>query len=264
MYKLVRVRGTDIVRDPNQPRKDFDEADLLAIGQNILGVGQQIPLILYHAEGKLMLLDGERRWRGGQLVGITEFIALVLPERPSLAQLRILQASLDVHKVSLSLMERSNLLAQIKEETGMGPTELADKLNMHQPMVSKLLSLQKLGPAVQHLLQTGALDVEKANLISQEPDFEKQMELATAAAHLSRDQVRAKVRNQGNGQKRQAKRAVFMLPGGVNVTVQGSAVTLESAIQSLSDALRELRRGLSQGLDIGTAQNVLRDKAKAR
>jgi len=264
MYKLVRVRGTDIVRDPDQPRKLFDEADLLGIGQNMLTYGQHVPLILYQAEAKLMLLDGERRWRGGTLVGITEYIAMLLAERPSLAQLRILQASIDIHKVSLSPMERSNMLAAMQAESGSGPTELAGKLNMRQPMVSKLLNFQKLGPAVQHLLHTGALDMEKGNLISQEPDFEKQMELATTATHVSRDQLRAKIRGHGNGQKRQAKRAVFMLPGGVSVTVQGGAVTLESAIQSLSDTLRELKRGLSQGLDIRTAQNVLRDTAKAR
>jgi hypothetical protein len=53
-----------------------------------------------------------------------------------------------------------------------------------------------------------------------------------------------------------------VLPGGMNIIVSGSESTLEQAIDSLTLVLKELRRGLSQGLDIVTAQRILKDKAK--
>jgi hypothetical protein len=50
----------------------------------------------------------------------------------------------------------------------------------------------------------------------------------------------------------------------MNIIVSGSEATLEQVIDGLTSVLKELRRGLSQGLDIVTAQRVLKDKAKVK
>jgi hypothetical protein len=48
------------------------------------------------------------------------------------------------------------------------------------------------------------------------------------------------------------------------VTVQGRDVTLSIAIDAMLEVAKELKKGQGQGLDISTAQRVMRDKAKAR
>lgn len=270
MREMKRIGVADIERDSEQPRKQFDESELLALGQNMLAHGQQVPVIVYCPEipagsknGKpYRLLDGERRWRGAQLAGIIDLDAIVLAQRPTQTALHIVQMSLEAHKQGLTAMERSHLLHRIRSENDWPISQLAEKLHMKQPLVSKLLAYQKLDPVIQAMLHKGEIDMEKAFIISQQPDFEKQRELLRAAAHLDREQLRQKV----NGpEKATVKTAMarFPLSTGVSITVQGREVTLAGAIEAMMETVRELKKGLTQGLDITTAQRVMRDKARA-
>jgi DNA-binding phage protein len=176
----------------------------------------------------------------------------------------VLQASLDIHRSSLSAMERARLLARIQEENKWSVGELAANLHMKQPLVSKLLAYLRLDFNVQNLLHAGELDMEKAFIISQEPDAAKQRELAKVAG-LSREDLRRHVRNGGTGKvEPKASKAFFALTGGAVITLQRRDLTLSAAIEVLVDAVKELRKGLAQGLDISTQQRVMKDRAKRR
>ena len=50
MREQKRIPVADIDRDREQPRKHFDEAELLALGQNMKAVGQQVPVIVVEVE----------------------------------------------------------------------------------------------------------------------------------------------------------------------------------------------------------------------
>jgi len=271
MREMKRLNVADIERDIEQPRKQFDEQELLALGQNMLAHGQQVPVIVYCPDlaagdrnaKRYRLLDGERRWRAAQLAGIVEVDAIVLAQRPTQTVLHILQCSLEAHKQGLTVMERSNLLHRIRTENNWHIGEVAEKLHMKQPLVSKLLAYQKLDPAIQAMLHTGELDMDKAFTISQEPDAAKQKELVKAASQMSRDELRRKARGEGKKEAKTAS-ARFPLSTGLSVSVQGREVTLAGAIDAMIETVRELKKGQGQGLDITTAQRVMRDKAKAR
>ena len=264
MQRIELVKVTMIERDKDQPRQAFEEAELLALGENMKAHGQQVPVIVYPSDGKLMLLDGERRWRAARVAGMAELLAVILPARPAATQLHLLQMSLEAHKVGLTPMERSHLLARIKEENGWSVTGLAAHLQMKQPTVTKLLAFQRLEQGIQNLLHTGGLDMEKAFIISQEPDQNRQVSLVKQHAHCSREQLRARVGGNDDVQRPKAKRAVFALGDKVSVAVQGLEMTLEEAIARLNEVVKELKRGLAQGLDITTAQRVMADKARSK
>lgn len=264
MQRIESVKVALIERDKDQPRKAFDETDIIALGENMKAHGQQVPVIVYPVEGKLILLDGERRWRAAKVAGIADLAAMILSEKPAATTLHMLQMSLEAHKASLTAMERSNLLARIKTENGWSISELATQLQMKQPTVSKLLSFQRLEQGIQNLLHTGGLDMEKAFIISQEPDQARQVALVKSHAHGTREQLRARLGGGDDVPRPKAKRAVFPLGDKVSIAIQGLEMTLEEAIARLSDVLKELKRGLSQGLDITTAQRVMADKARAK
>lgn len=273
MREQAKIQVHAIGADPDQPRKCFDEAELLALAHNILKHGQQVPVIVYQtdisksradsAEARYMLLDGERRWRAVQLVaGINELDAIVLPEKPGLATLRTLQISLEAHKIGLTAMERSDVLQRIRVETDWSVSELADQLSMKQPLVSKLLALQKLAPEIQSKLRSREFeDIEKAYLLSQAEQPEQQLRLMDEAPKLSREQLRQRL--SGTAEPKTPS-ASFALPDGVVVSVRGSDLTLSKAIETLVTATKALRRGLAQQLDIHTVQRVMVDRSKAR
>ena len=263
MRKIARIPHANTFPDPNNPRTVFEECKIAALGGDMKIRGQLIPVIVWEKDGKYYLIDGEMRWRAAQFAGISELIAIVLSEIPSTAELRILQHSLDAHREQFTPMERSNLLAEIQRETGWSVGELVEQLSLDQSVISKAIAYQRLAPEIQAMLQAGTIRTDQAYLISQTSDFAEQLQLLKSSEGLSRDQFRAKVK--GNGQaKTKAKRATFVLPGGMNIIVSGSESTLEQVIDGLTSVLKELRRGLSQGLDIVTAQRVLKDKAKVK
>lgn len=259
MQELRRIPRETFAFDPNQPRKTAEQSELLALGRNMKSFGQQVPVICYPHEDKQMLCDGARRVLAAGLVGIDELLALVLPEKPDNTRLRLVQMSLEAHKVGLTPWERSCFIFAIKEQNQWSVTELAAALDMKQPLVTKLLSHQRLAKPLQELLHAGKLDIEKAFIISQEPIAERQCEMARLYAHLPREQLRQKIRP-SEPQEAKATRAKFWIAGGISVTVQGPGLRLSGTIDSLLTTVRELKRVQRKNGDIAVAQKALRKK----
>jgi len=265
MQEITHLNTAQIVPDANQPRKCFDRERLLALGKNMLSLGQQVPIIVFplpepEKPDTYVNADGERRWLAAKLVGMEKLAAIVLPERPSLVKLRVLQWSLEAHKAALTAMERSNLLAAIRRETDWGVAELANQLDISQPQATKSLTLQSLHDSIQALIHAGKLDAEKGYLIAQERDQERQVALAKEWGHLTRERLRAKVKSTPRGPK--VRRATFTLPSGMTFTVSAAEAALDDVIEGLLTLTRELKKGVRDHWDIVTAQRVLNAKSK--
>ena len=73
---LVNVKSIDLGRiepDPDQPRKTFDEAELLELAASLRRQTQLTPaLVRYDQAGeRFILIAGERRWRAAKLAGLS-------------------------------------------------------------------------------------------------------------------------------------------------------------------------------------------------
>jgi ParB family transcriptional regulator, chromosome partitioning protein len=260
MYKFGRVAIDLVVPDPEQPRKRFEQDDLSRLSESLKRIGQQVAIIGYQDGDHFVLLDGERRLRAAKLAGISELSAAMLPGRPSKAQLRAIQNSLDAHREQLTPMERSNLVAEIQRETGWSVGQLAEELSLHQSVISKALAYQRLSPELQAMFQAGEIRTEQAYLISKTADFAEQLQLLKSADGLSREDVRAKVKNDGQP-KPKAKRSVFILPCGMSFTVNGRETDLQGIVGGLKELTKQLQKGVAAKWDIHAAQKALRGKA---
>ncbi len=64
MPELREIAVSDLLPDPDQPRKDFDERVILALADSIKAIGVQVPLIVFALEGvnregiKHFIVDG--------------------------------------------------------------------------------------------------------------------------------------------------------------------------------------------------------------
>lgn len=250
---------------PDQPRKTFDPAALMDLGNNLLKFGQLLPLIVYWLQSakRYVLVDGERRWRAAKLVGIKQLIAIVLEREPTASELHQMQMCIEAHRVGLSAMERSDFLFRMKQENNWSISELAEKINMNQPLVTKSLKFQDGCPELREALHAGTLDQDKAYTICQEPDHAKQRELLKQASGLTREQLRQKARSDGQAADLKAAIARFPLSSGVMVSVQGRKINLSGAIDAMLEAVKELKKGQAEHWDITTAMRVMRDKAKS-
>lgn len=79
---LQQIDPDSIVKNPNNPRRYFNEERLDLLRTSIQEVGILVPLIAYHdpaSEGQYVLMDGERRWRCSLDLGLAAVPANVIP-----------------------------------------------------------------------------------------------------------------------------------------------------------------------------------------
>ncbi|MFN6084313.1 MAG: ParB/RepB/Spo0J family partition protein, partial [Fluviicola sp.] len=82
---LFNVKVSDISANPFNPRLIFDPDDLNELKKSISKVGILVPVTVYRNKKNFpktpyILLDGERRWRCSQELGIDEIPANIIDE----------------------------------------------------------------------------------------------------------------------------------------------------------------------------------------
>jgi hypothetical protein len=129
------------------------------------------------------------------------------------------------------------------------------------------VSLNRLPPDVQEQVGSGALHMSKACLIAQqESDPDRQRELAVLAADMPRHELAAKLRQaRRNADQKPAVSAkkIKIELASATVTISGSGLTLDVAIDAVLEAHKEMKRGREQGLTAKTIQKISTDRAKA-
>ena len=250
---------------PSQPRSKLDQEYILRLGQNMLAHGQKVPVIGYFRDGRFILCDGGCRREGAGAVGIKELLALDLGKEPSPLELLLAQASIDLHKQVLLPLDRARLMRSICKEQGCTARQLAKTLHVSEGYISRTVALLDLPEDLQAQVNEGTLDASRAYLLSQESNPERQRQLASEAASLTRDELARRVRKQKRESSPQvrAKRIVCALPSGVSVTVSGPDLSLDDLIEALAEAQKEAKKAREQSLDVKTWQRVMHDRSRA-
>jgi ParB family chromosome partitioning protein len=264
--KLIKVRPEDCDCS-SQPRSNTDPAYCRSLGESIKTIGQQVPIIGYTdpVTGRFNVGDGMCRVQSSILCGIPELLALDLGKAPTPLELQMAQAAIDIHKKHFPPMDRARLWHSIKELRGCTARQLAKELQVSDSLVGDLLSLLTLPADVQEQVNTGAVDMSKASLIAQkESDPVRQRELAALAKNMSRNELAAKVRQpRPNGQQAPADKVnkIKIELTSATVTISGSGLTLDAALEAVFEAHKVMKKGREQGLTAKTIQKISSDRA---
>lgn len=169
--QLRQIKLSEIVADPNQPRRQFDEASLEDLAASIAEHGVIQPIIVVPHGNGYQIVAGERRFRAATLINLEKIPALV----------RTLS---DQHKLELSLIENLQRRDLNVMETAMAYLKLRDQFNLTLEQigtrvgkksvsaVSNTLRLLKLPSFVRILLAEGTISEGQARpLIGQEEDL---------------------------------------------------------------------------------------------
>lgn len=247
--------------DPNQPRKQFDEAALRELGESLKA--RQLQPVVARPDGTL--IAGERRLRAALLVGLAELLAIVSDEPLTETQVRVLQLSENVHRADLTEAEKFRSCQELlRLNPGWTNKDLAAHLRLSESTVTKYLSPARAIPAVREALEAGRVGITAVYEIAKaEPDQQAEL-LRLSLAGASRDGLAGRVRKQRSEASSQArvKRVVLPLPGGASVTVAGAELSLDDLIECLGESQKEARKAREQGLDARTFSAVMKDKAK--
>lgn len=140
---------SSIEADPDQPRRVFDEDKLHSLSESIAaqGVLQPITVQPQNADGKHLIIMGERRWRAAQMVGLTRIPAIV---REATAELRTIQLTENVQRADLTTMEIAQAVEQMRKEGKKRP-EIAKSLGWSEAEVSRFAGILKMPKKLQDL-----------------------------------------------------------------------------------------------------------------
>lgn len=77
LSELRTIKLADIVPNPHQPRRAFEQAALDDMAESIKEHGVMMPIVVTKVGEKFELVAGERRWRASKIAGKTDIPALV-------------------------------------------------------------------------------------------------------------------------------------------------------------------------------------------
>ncbi len=162
-----------IERNPYQPRKIFDEAELDQLSASLQSQGLIQPVVVRRKPGeKYQIVAGERRFRAAVRAGWSEVPVHVLDiDDRQMVEMALTE---NVHRKDLNPIEKAVAFAQYLETYGGTHDELAKRLELDRSTVSNLMRLldlpQELQDAVQKGTEKGGLSMGHARaLLALEP-----------------------------------------------------------------------------------------------
>ena len=147
-----------------QPRTRMDEASLAELAESIKARGVIQPIVVRPVGAEQYeILAGERRWRAARLAGL-QHIPAVVREVPDEAALGIGLIE-NIQREDLNPLEEANGLKRLIDEFRLTHEQVATAIGRSRTGVTNLLRLLELSPAVQELVQEGAVDMGHARAL---------------------------------------------------------------------------------------------------
>ena len=171
--KIILIPQSEILPNPNQPRKRFNYDELEGLAQSIRANGIFQPLLVRTNEnGKYELVAGERRLRAARLVGITKVPCILndISESDS-AVFAIIE---NLQRQNLDFFEEAEALATLVSDYRMSQDELCKKLGKAQSTLSNKLRLLKLSEEMRYKISRAGLSERHARaLLSLEDEVQR-------------------------------------------------------------------------------------------
>ena len=242
---LLQVSPEQIVPNPQQPRKHFDEKSLNELAQSIRAQGVLQPLVVRkHPElpNQYELVAGERRWRALKQIDVAQ-VPVVLR---NVSDNEILEVSLleNIQRENLTVIEEAQSYHDLLQIHGYTQEELANKLGRDRSTIANMLRLLQLPSALKNDLETGRITSGHARSILSLPNEGVQLEMRRRLLRNSwsvretERQVRMKLDYLSKFTQRD---------GSNNSDTSASSTDAEIQLQHLED---QLQRRLGTNVDI--------------
>lgn len=173
--EVVYVPLSKIVRSPFQPRKNFDEGELLELAQSIRAYGVIQPVILRKEGDIYQLIAGERRYRACLLLGLSEIPALIQNmDDEKAAAVALIE---NLQRKELNFFEEACAYNMLVDVFGLTQEEVARKVGKSQSAVANKLRLLKLPLEVQNKIVNANLTERHARVLLKINSPQMQMDI---------------------------------------------------------------------------------------
>lgn len=153
-----------VSRNPRNPRRSFDPADLEDLSRSIRQHGIVQPVMVRRAgEDRYEIIAGERRWRAAQMAGLVDIPVIVrdVDDRTAL-EIAIVE---NVQRADLNALEEAQGYEQLIAQYGYTQNDLGEVIGKSRSHVANSLRLLKLPDEVRQMLADGVLSAGHARAI---------------------------------------------------------------------------------------------------
>lgn len=151
----------DILPDPDQPRKTFNEAKLRELADSIKSRGVVQPITVRPGQqGTYLVVTGERRLRAAKLAAISEIPCIIkdITDQEAL----ILQMIENLQREDLNPVEEATGMKRLID-IGLTQTDISGIVGKSQPTISQILKILTLPETI--LREAEITDVSKEHLL---------------------------------------------------------------------------------------------------
>lgn len=247
---------TNIVPDPDQPRKEFTEEAIDRLANSLKTHGQLMPLRIRWNDSlsKWVVVTGERRYRAAQRAGL-ESVSCIFVDG-ALTDSEILQEQLieNCLREDLKPVEQAKAYEKLMHLNHWTARELAEALHVSPASVSRALATLKLSDEIQKQVDSGQISASAAYEIAKIGSHEEQRQLAdeVVSRGLTRDETVKTVKKKTsktpveNKPGRPTYRKNFKTEKGkVLVTIHRKDVSHEDILAALEEAVAMVHSEMS-------------------
>ncbi|MFB6454532.1 ParB/RepB/Spo0J family partition protein [Chitinophaga sp. Hz27] len=171
---IERIPLDQIVTNPKQPRRDFDELALQELSQSIKLHDIIQPITVAKISNKkYQLIAGERRWRASKMADLKDIPAYVRQVNDQeLLELALLE---NLQRENLNAIEVGLSYKRLMEECSLTQEQVADRMGKERSTVTNYIRLLKLPPDIQVAVRNGLLSMGHARVITGIEKVENQL-----------------------------------------------------------------------------------------
>ena len=161
---LNEIPIDQIEPNPDQPRREFDEAAMQELATSIQNMGIIAPITLRQvAPDHYQIIAGERRWRASQMAGLQTIPAYIRTANDeSVMELALVE---NIQREDLNAIEIALAYEHLAETSGMTQEKISERVGKSRTAVTNYMRLLKLPAQIQMALKNREIDMGHARAL---------------------------------------------------------------------------------------------------
>ena len=235
---IHEIELSQIVPNPDQPRREFDQEALEELASSIRELGIIQPISLRQVDGEnYQIIAGERRYRAAQMAGLETIPAYVRTvEDETLMEMALIE---NIQREDLNSIEIALAFQKLIELYQLTQEKLSERVGKKRTTIANYLRLLKLPAEVQIGLRDKRIDMGHARALLSVADPALQLELyeRILSDGLSVRSVEDLAKTLSAGGERARKKA--QKKGVTEVVFDRGGNLYHGRIQAVADGARE-------------------------
>jgi ParB family chromosome partitioning protein len=158
--KIHQLSIDEIQPDPSNPRKGIDEGDLEGLTENIQKVGVKYPIIFRQDGEKVVIVDGERRYRAAKAAGLKTIPGILDSKDPE--ETAIIT---NLHRRDYTAVAEAEALLSLKDKFSYTDENLKGIVKKARSTISDILLINNLPGKIKDVCR-GSYNYSQRRLIS--------------------------------------------------------------------------------------------------